>query len=47
MTISYGSMLAVKVIGINLDYTMSISLLVLKPLAADSNFHQGRLFGNK
>jgi hypothetical protein len=29
-------MLAVKVVGINLDYTMSISLLVLKALAADS-----------
>ena len=27
--------LAVRCIGINMDYTMSISLLVLKALAAD------------
>lgn len=35
MTISYGGILSCKVVGINLDYTMSISLLVLKALAAD------------
>ena len=35
MTISYGGILSCKVIGINLDYTMSISLLDLKSLAAD------------
>ena len=34
-TINYGGMLSCKVIGINLNYTMSISLLVLKKLAAD------------
>lgn len=34
-TISYGGILAVRCIGINMDYTMSISLLVLKLLAAD------------
>ena len=34
-TIGYGGILAVKVIGINMDYTMSISLLVLPKLAAD------------
>jgi hypothetical protein len=35
MTIAYGGILAVNCIGINMDYTMSISLLVLKSLAAD------------
>ena len=35
-TISYGGVLYVKCIGINMDYTMSISLLILKLLAADS-----------
>lgn len=34
-TISYGGILAVKCIGINMNYTMSISLLVLKILGAD------------
>lgn len=34
-TINFGSILSVKCIGINHDYTMSISLLVLKTLAAD------------
>jgi len=34
-TINYGGILAVRCIGINMDYTMSISLLVLKSLAAD------------
>ena len=34
-TIQYGSILRVKCVGINLNYTMSISLLVLKGLAAD------------
>jgi hypothetical protein len=34
-TISYGGILACRCIGINRDYTMSISLLVLKALAAD------------
>lgn len=34
-TIGYGGILAVKVVGINMDYTMSISLLVLPKLAAD------------
>ena len=34
-TINFGSILSVKCIGINDDYTMSISLLVLKVLAAD------------
>lgn len=35
-TISYGGILYCKCIGINMDYTMSISLLILKLLAADS-----------
>ena len=34
-TISRGGILSVKCIGINNDYTMSISLLVLPALAAD------------
>ena len=34
-TISYGGILACKVMGINMDYTMSISLLVLPKLLAD------------
>ena len=34
-TIGYGGILACKVLGINMDYTMSISLLVLPKLAAD------------
>ena len=34
-TINYGGILSCKVIGINMDYTMSISLLILKALAAD------------
>lgn len=34
-TIQYGSVLRVRCIGINLDYTMSISLLILKKMAAD------------
>ena len=34
-TIQYGGILAVKCIGLNMNSTMSISLFVLKPLAAD------------
>lgn len=34
-TISYGGILRCRCIGINMNYTMSISLLILKPLAAD------------
>lgn len=34
-TINRGGILSCKVVGINMDYTMSISLLVLKLLAAD------------
>ena len=34
-TINYGGILFCKCIGINMDYTMSISLRVLKKLAAD------------
>ena len=34
-TISYGGILFCRVVGINMDYTMSISLLILKLLAAD------------
>ena len=34
-TISFGGILKVRVVGINDDYTMSISLLVLKLLKAD------------
>ena len=34
-TISYGGILRCRCIGINMNYTMSISLLVLKSLAAD------------
>lgn len=34
-TIAYGGILACRVVGINMNYTMSISLLVLKALAAD------------
>ena len=36
-TISYGGILRCRVVGINMNYTMSISLLILKPLAADSS----------
>lgn len=35
MTISFGGVLKCKCVGINYDYTMSISLLVLKLLGAD------------
>ena len=35
-TIAYGGILFCRCVGINMDYTMSISLLVLKKLAADS-----------
>ena len=35
MSIAYGSILFMRVVGINLDYTMSISNAILKPLAAD------------
>ena len=35
MTIAYGGILRCRVVGINMNYTMSISLLILKPLAAD------------
>lgn len=34
-SINYGSILFVRCIGINMDYTMSLSLSILKPLAAD------------
>lgn len=34
-TIAYGGILFVRCIGINMDFTMSISLLILKALAAD------------
>ena len=34
-TISFGGVLFCRVVGINMDYTMSISLLILKLLAAD------------
>ena len=34
-SINLGSLLYTKCIGINLNYTMSLSLLVLKPLQAD------------
>lgn len=34
-TISYGGILFMRCIGINMNYTMSIPLYVLKPLAAD------------
>lgn len=34
-TIAYGGILSVKCVGINMNYTMSISVLSLKPLAAD------------
>ena len=34
-TISYGGVLRCRCVGINMNYTMSISLLILKPLAAD------------
>lgn len=34
-TISYGGILRCRCIGINMNYTMSISLIILKPLAAD------------
>lgn len=34
-TIAYGGVLFVHCIGINMDYTMSVSLLILKILAAD------------
>ena len=35
MSIAYGSILFVRVVGINMSYTMSISNAILKPLAAD------------
>ena len=34
-TINYGGILRCRCTGINMNYTMSISLLILKPLAAD------------
>ena len=34
-TIAYGGILFVRCIGINMNYTMSLSLLILKLLAAD------------
>jgi hypothetical protein len=34
-SINYGSIMAMKVVGINMSYTMSISNAILKPLAAD------------
>ena len=34
-TIAYGGILSVKCIGINMDYTMSISILVLQSMGAD------------
>lgn len=34
-TISFGGIMFVRCVGINLDYTMSVSVLILKPLAAD------------
>ena len=34
-TINYGSILRMTCIGINMDYTMSIPIPILKPLAAD------------
>ena len=34
-TISFGGVLFCRVIGINMDFTMSISLLILRLLAAD------------
>ena len=34
-SIAYGSILFVRVVGINMSYTMSISNSILKPLAAD------------
>ena len=46
-TIAYGGVLAVRCIGINMDYTMSISLLILKLLAADSTNIGVTYFGNK
>ena len=45
-TISYGGILFCRVVGINMDYTMSISLLILKLLAADSTNHRGHLYSN-
>ena len=41
-TISYGGILRCRCIGINMNYTMSISLLILKPLAADFDVISGR-----
>ena len=45
-TISFGGVLFCRVVGINMDYTMSISLLILKLLAADSTNHRGHLYSN-
>ena len=45
-TISFGGILFCRVVGINMDYTMSISLLILKLLAADSTIHRGQLYSN-
>ena len=45
-TISYGGVLFCRVVGINMDYTMSISLLILKLLAADSTKRRGHFIGN-
>ena len=35
MTLQYGSLLKMKCVGINYNYTMSISLMILSPLGAD------------
>ena len=40
-TIQMGGILFVRVVGINMNFTMSVSLLVLKLLAADFDGKQG------
>jgi len=34
-TINYGSIMAMRIVGINDDYTMSLPLQILTPFAAD------------
>jgi hypothetical protein len=46
-TISYGSILQMFCVGINFNFTMSVPLQVLKPLAADFDGKQNCRLGTK
>ena len=41
-SLNYGSLMKMKCVGINHNYTMSVSLLILAPLSADQN--QGQFY---